>query len=299
MVITGPDASRRRILAELVSDLRSKKTEIRQSEDEDTWESLLSDSMAMGLFEEDSAKVVDNPEELGPFPDNRLDLLEKDGKRGLLILSYGNGVGKFLSKKVLEVSTVKEPEKVPFWPSKKIPWLRAKARGKGLDLSQEGASLMVEFLEDDEELLSVLDTMVSLYGKGQADLKMVSDLVLNQGGKAMVNLLNCFSSRDLLGCLRVFSDLREYGEIIPVLSALQKRVRCACYVKKFGPGPAGKHLKMTAFQLKEAERASGLYSSEELISLMAGLIRLSMAERSSFALGWEGFESLTLEVLAS
>lgn len=302
IVMSAAESTQRRLLLEVTSRLRSQGLEIRQSGVGETWESLFSDALAQGLFFDRFARIVENAEELGPFPKDRLPFLEKNEGDALLILLYRGSPGKFLPKEVLAVSTVKGTEEIPYWPSQKISWLMAKARSKNLDLSQEGASVMAEFVEDGEELLSVLDTFVSCYGKGPVNLKMASDLVLNQGGRAMMNLLEGFSSRDPLGCVRAFSELREQDSKIihPVLSALHKRVRYACYLKKFGTDTGWKKgLKMTDYQAKEAAKSSKLYGQRELVSLMAGLIRFSMAERSSFASGWAGLESLVLGVLAA
>lgn len=295
MIVSAAEPSQRRLLSEAVSDIRSRGYEVREGQSWSSWSELLSDSMTSGLFSSKIARIVEDPASLGAFPQPFFDSLEGQESDVLLVLVYGGNHKKFLGKEVLKKSTVKEAEAIPFWPSQRISWLMGKARSAGIDLSNDGASVMVEWVEDGEELLSVLCTLGKVADGAPVDLELVNEMVLNQNSRGMLALLDGFCSRRAGMCIKGLGELEETGEIIPVLAALHKRIRFAFYLGKYGRDRGvEKVLGMTQYQSRQAWEGAGLYELSELSGLMAEVISLSMAERTGGGEGWIGLERTLL-----
>ncbi len=295
VIVSAAESSQRRLLSEAVSDCRSRGYEVREGQVWSNWSELLSDSMSTGLFSSKIARIVEDPASLGAFPQPYVGSLDGPDSDVRLILVYGGNHKKFLCKEVVASSTLMEGETIPFWPSKRISWLMGKASSCGIDLSYDGASTMVEWIEDGEELLSVLNTLGRIADGAPVDLPMVKDMVLNQQGRAMLTLLDGFCSRRAGMCIQSLRELGDTGELIPVLSALHKRIRFSFFLRKYGKdNGVEKAMGMTPYQARQAWEGAGLYELSELCDLMAGVICLSMAERSGAGEGWIGLERLLL-----
>lgn len=295
VIVSAAESSQRRLLSEAVSDCRSHGYEVREGQSWSGWSEILSDSMTSGLFSSKVARIVEDGPALGSFPDSFLGSLEGPDSDVRLILVYGGNHKKFLGKEIVGRSTLKEGEVIPFWPSQRVSWLLSKARSWGIDLSQDGASTMVEWVEDGEELLSVLHTLGKVADGAPVDLGLVKDMVLNQQGRGMLTLLDGFCSRRAGMCIQGIRELEENGELIPVLAALHKRARFALYLRKYGKDKGvEKAMGMTQYQARQAWEGAGLYELSELSHLMVGIIGLSMAERSGTGEGWMGLERLLL-----
>lgn len=295
VIVSAAESSQRRLLSEAVSECRSQGYEVREGQSWDSWSELMSDSMATGLFSSKVARILEDPTSLGSFPSASIDVLEGPDSDVRLILVYRGNHKKFLGKEVVAKSSLMEAEVVPFWPSKRVSWLIGKARSSGIDLSHEGASTMVEWLDDGEELLSVLATLGEVADGATVDLGLVKEMVLNQQGRGMLTLLDGFCSRRAGLCIQGLRELEDAGELIPVLAALHKRIRFAFYLKKYGKdGGFERALGMTQYQARQAWEGAGLYDLAELAALMAEVIGLSMAERTGAGEGWIGLERLLL-----
>ncbi len=298
IVVSAAESSQRRLLLEVTGNCRSSGYEIREGGVWDSWEALFSDAMTTGLFSSRFARVIENAQSLGPFPEILKSSLEGADEDVVLVLLYSGNHGKFLSRQVLDLSTVREGESVPFWPSKRISWLLEKAQSRGMALSQDAASIMVEWVDDGEELLSVLDTLAAFSAGAPVDADMVRKMVLNQRSRGMLNLLDGFSSRRAGLCIQGLTELRNEGEMITVLSALHKRVRFAYYLGRFGKNAGWeKALGMTPYQARQAGEGADLYDVSELAGLLAGIVRLSIAERCGSGEGWPGLERLLLPIM--
>ena len=59
-------------------------------------------------------------------------------------------------------------ESAPYWPSQRAGWLQKLAREKGWSLDPGAASLLAEWIEDEEELRSAISDSIR---KKDADLK--------------------------------------------------------------------------------------------------------------------------------
>lgn len=296
VIVSAAESSQRRLLVEAVEKARSDGYDVLGSSEETDWNGLFADAMTAGLFSSRSARVIEKAEAMGKFPDSLIPSLEARDADYRFILLYGGGYRKFFPKDAIASSSVEEAEQVPFWPSQRTKWLLGRARSLRIDLEYDAASLMVEWVEEPEELLSVLSTLGNFADGGTVDCDMVEKLVLNQEAKGMLRLLDGFCARKAGKCLQGFLELRETGDVIPTMAALHKRVRFAVYLSLTGGGDSvEKAFGMTKYQARQARDAAGRYDSQELKDLLAGVISLSMAERTGAGEGWAGFERLVLQ----
>ncbi|PIE55367.1 MAG: hypothetical protein CSA35_01355 [Dethiosulfovibrio peptidovorans] len=295
VVVSAAESSQRRLLLDTLKNHRDRGYELFGRIEGGRWIDLFADAMTGGLFASRTVRVVEDAESMGAFPRELLPSLEGNDADSVFILVYGKR-RSYLPREVLSRCTVLEAETVPFWPSKRADWLRQKAQNAGIDLKGDGASLLVDWVEEPEELLSTLDFLGQFVQDGPVDRRIVEMLVVNQQGRGMLKLLDGVSSRRAGICLEGLVELRAEGELIPTLAALHKRLRFALYMSII-PSGAAKALSMTAYQARQARDAAGRYARRELADFLAGIIGLSLAERTGDGQGWSGLERLVLHSL--
>lgn len=294
VVVSAAGSSQRRLLLETLDKARKDGYEVTSHKEGGLWSDYFEEAMTAGLFCSRSVVVVEDSSRLGSLPDKFINLIEGPESDSLFVLVYDGDHKKYLSRDVLKVSTLIEAEKIPHWPSQRVKWLIDLARDRGFKLGRDGASLMVEWIEDPEELRSELFKLAS-QGDGKIDSDLVKGLVLNEGGRGMLKLLDGFCSKRASLCIDAMLDLRDGDEMIPVLSALHKRIRAAWYVTIWGGNRSVESgLGLTPYQARQASEASRLYNRDVLRDLLAGTIKISMAERLGSGEGWAGLERLLL-----
>ncbi len=298
ILVIAPAVARIRIVRELLDSLKKEGYDLDRRLAEARWEDLFEEAMTPGLFAAKRVFLVEDGSRLGPLAERYEASLEGKGAEVVFMALYEKDPKKDLGNGVYGRAQVVRHEPAPTWPQKRRGWLLSLAREQKISLTPEAAALMVEWIDDEEELRSELAKLGSAAGKGKVDEKLVRDLSVDEGSKAILNLLDGIAQGNVAKVLKAFGHLRESGELIVALSAVEKRVRAGYYCSVLGPGSV-KALKLTEFQGKAASDLARRFSSQSLSCWLVELIRLSWSERTGDGEGWNGLERTVLGALAS
>lgn len=295
VLVAAPAGSHPRLRAETLARLEKSGYSLERRLETAQWADLFEDALTPGLFSSRQIYEVDDGLSLGPLPAAYAKNVEPDGAETVFLIFSEKTLQKNLGA-AYRLAEVVPYEPAPYWPRQRALWLRKTARSKGWSLDADAASLLSEWIEDEEELRAELDKLGAASG-GRVTARIVEELSIDEGGKGMLNLLDAVAKADVPAALSSFTALREEGEIIPVLAALHKRVRGACMVASLG-NEAAEALRLTSFQSKTAAAMARLYGPELLALVLGELIRLSWSERTGDGEGWEGLEKLLLAAMS-
>lgn len=296
LLVAAPAGAQSRLRGEIIGKLVKKGYELERRLETSAWEDLFEEAQTPSLFNPLRIFEVDDGKSLGPLPDRFVPRVEPAGADVVFLILSEKPLQKELGAAWAKAESVGY-EPAPFWPSQRITWLQRIARSKGYTMDASAASMLVEWIEDEEELRSEADKLGQIAGKGRISEKLVRALSMDEGGKSLLNLLDALAKGDVTEVVKNLTALREDGELIPLIAAIHKRVRGACMISRFGPG-AAKALRLTAYQEKTAQTMARLYGAPLLSLWLGELIRLSWSERNGEGEGWDGLEKLLLVVLS-
>lgn len=296
LLVTAPIGAQPRLRSEILPKYLKKGYVLDMRRETATWAELFEEALTPSLFAQQRIFEVDDGKSLGKLPDDFKKYIEEGDSDVIFLLFSEKAFQKDLGDVYKRVSIVPY-EAAPFWPNQRIGWLQKCAKAKGYSLNSDAAAMLVEWIEDEEELRSELDKLGCAANGKRIDLKLVNDLSIDEGGKEVLNLLDAITNVNVVEVIKNITSLRENGELIPIISALHKRVRNACMVSRLG-SDAASSLHLTAFQTKIAKSMVPIYGANLLSLWLGELIRLSWSERNGEGESWEGLEKLLLAVMS-
>ena len=296
VLITAPAGAHPRLRAETLSRLKKNGYALERRLETAAWADLFEEALTPSLFSSQRIFEVDDGKSLGHLPEKFVKNVEKGDAESVFLIFSEKTLQKELGA-AYKMAELVPYESAPYWPSQRAGWLQKLAREKGWSLDPGAASLLAEWIEDEEELRSELEKLGQAAPKGRITAALVNSLSIDEGGKGMLNLLDAVAKADVPETLKSLALLREEGELIPILAAVHKRVRGACLIGLLGD-EAASAIHLTAFQTKTAKAMVRLYGPQLLALVLGELIRLSWSERNGDGEGWEGLEKLLLAAMS-
>lgn len=301
-VIASGGASARRLVAEELEALSKKGRAFAGTREGGEWPALIAAGRSAGLFDEKRVSVVESAELLGPFPEELVPYLEGEDASEVILLLFEKDPGKVFSPAAKKMIAQIKGESVPFWSAQRKRWLLDLARKEGVAVSDDAAALLVELLEDPEEVRAELLKLGAYAHGGPVDAGMVKDLSFDEGRNTMLKFLDAFCQARAPEVFAALERFKQEPSMLPLLTGLYNRIRPALYLGIF-PSAGGERvrsaLEIKDYALKMGREALRHYSPKALGDLSFGLLALSWKEKTSFAEGWPGFESLLIACMAS
>lgn len=266
-----------------------------------TWPELFSTVIQPGLFAQREAIVIEDPDSLGPFPEELAPLIEDDNADTVIVLVF-TGDTKSL-KPIADRITVIKPE-AQIAPWKRQAWLSDLAKTEGFSLDPDAAQLLADSIESQEELRGEIRKL-GLYAEGRTiTVEDVEALSFDEGGRAQMMFLDGLCDNKPHDVARAVKFLRE-DSILPVLTAITNRLRPALILSIFPTASQTDALKATdndpvkkKYAITKARNALKHYGPDRIKRFILGAIRLSFLEKTGRAEGWEGFEYIIWELIA-
>ena len=301
-VIASGGASARRLVAEELEALSKKGRAFAGTREGGEWPALIAAGRSAGLFDEKRVSVVESAELLGPFPEELVPYLEGEDASEVILLLFEKDPGKVFSPAAKKMIAQIKGESVPFWSAQRKRWLLDLARKEGVAVSDDAAALLVELLEDPEEVRAELLKLGAYAHGGSVDAGMVKELSFDEGRNTMLKFLDAFCQARAPEVFAALERFKQEPSMLPLLTGLYNRIRPALYLGIF-PSAGGERvrsaLEIKDYALKMGREALRHYSPKALGDLSFGLLALSWKEKTSFAEGWPGFESLLIVCMAS
>lgn len=301
IVIAASGAAQRRLLSEQGKALAASGYSLGRKIQGGTWGDLFSLSETSGLFAEKEYFVVEEAENLGPFPLEYVHAVESGDSATAFVLVYEKiAKGTFspdLSKRLTAISETPPP----FWTDAKVAWLRSKAKDLGIRLDEDAAHLLVEFVENPEELLSEISKIGAYLGDKNITADHVRQFSFDEGRANMLRFVDAFCRAEWRDVLESLPAIRREDSFLPALTALHNRVRLALYQARFpsGAGKLSEALGAKPYQMKMASECLKRYEHSDLLLLSTSLIATSYGEKTGRGTGIAGFESAVLRALAT
>lgn len=298
LLVLEAHESQRRKLEELLAALFKKGYALAGKNEASAsggWSALFASCSSRGLFDEKRTTVIEGAEQLGPFPSSFSDLLEGEGAEDVLITVFTSDSKKIFPKEIhKKIEFIKTDEAIPPWKRKE--WLLGVARERGYSLAPAAAALLAETIESQEELRSEIEKLALFAGKNAIDVDAVKNLSFDEGGNALLRFLDGVCQNrpgDVLGALKY---LQADVSPLPLLTALYNRLRPALYIACSSSKTESRALAAIGatreYALRMARKALENFGVDNLKLFMLKLIRLSYLEKTSFAEGWIGFETV-------
>lgn len=259
------------------------------------WTSLISAGRTDSLFGEKKVIVVEGAEGLGPFPEAQEEFLEGEGADQVILLVYESAPTKLFGagarKKVQFLKS--DTGSLPPWERKR--WLLSLAGELSVHLSDEGAAILADMLDDRGELRSEVEKLGEYAEGGEVTGDMVKALCFDEGRSRLLSFLDGFCQGRPGEVFASLEYLKREDSVLPLVTALYNRIRPALYLGMF-PHMGGDWVKLVLqikdYPLRMAREALRRYSPQAIGELAAGLLGLSWREKTGAAEGWFGFEAL-------
>jgi len=302
IAVTGSGPSQRDLLAECKKELAQKGFETFERFSGQEWQDLFGVLNTGGLFEELRAFVVEEADQLGPFPEGPFEELFRSGPATVCLLVFEKDLPPGLNSLSEDLLTVRRPIRPPFWPSERVPWLEREAKKRGIKISREAAQLLVEWIEDTVELLSEIEKLALASGGEPIGVELVDDLVVDEGGRQMLSLLDGLCEGNVPAVIGSLSFLRKREEPLKIISALHKRMRLALYLSGAAPSLARaveSALESTPFQVRQSKKAVSIFPRRALRDFVVAMAALSASAKSGLGRGWDGIELEIFKLLST
>lgn len=303
LLIAASGTAQRRLLEETAAELEKKGYAAAGRQEGGEWHSLLSDNMTGGLFDENRFIVVEGAPLMGPFPE-KLSFMIDPASSVVLVLVYESEIksqpSKFIPKDILAKCRLLRAAEFPRWPRERQMWVAALAKELGVNLAPQGASMIVELLEDPEEIRAQLKSLGLLKKKTPVGADDVEQLCLDDGSRNLLRLLDGLCTGDCAGVLKSLRAIARTGDLIPTLTPIHNRMRLAWYSGLGKDGPAfAQALGAKDYAWRMAKQADQRYGHAAVTDFIASLIRMNIEERSGLGSGWQGLETAVITLLSS
>lgn len=299
-LIVASGTAQRRLLEETIKEYEKKGCFLASRQEGGEWNSLLSDNMSGGLFDDSRLVVVESAVQMGPMPKGLASMAEKDSPV-IIVLVYDSDPSKLIPKEVMEKTITLKPEEFPRWPRERQAWVMNLAKKMNVNIEREAAAMIVELLEDPEEIRGQLVSLSMLRKGGMLTRLDVETMCMDDGSRNLLRLLDGLCTGNTRDVMKSFRSISGNGELIPLVSALHNRMRLAWHASA-NPGNGAMFAKAFGardYAWKMACGASSIYGAEPLSDFVTGLIRINIDEKSGRGSGWQGLETLIITLLSS
>ena len=126
LLIAASGTAQRRLLEETAAALEKEGYTAAGKQEGGEWNSLLSDNMTGGLFDEKRFVVVESAFTMGPFPEKLASVVEPQSDVILLLVYESDAKAqpsKFIPKEVLSKCRVVKPVEFPRWPRERQEYI--------------------------------------------------------------------------------------------------------------------------------------------------------------------------------
>jgi len=270
-----------------------------------SWNSVFAMSRSGGLFTEKQLFVIESAENLGEFPQELEQFLDAFVEADSVVICVFANEGKalslsktFSSSALSVIEFAEKEETVP--PLKRKDWVMRLSKEFGVSIAQDAAALLAESIDEQEELRGELTKLADYSRPHQISLELVRLLSFDEGGSAMLKLLDGFSlgkAEDVISSLKY---LKRDPSPLPIITALSNRLRPALYITIFENEQAAlASLGVRDYAARMAKQALKIYGKAAIQKFMLELVRLSFMEKTNNAEGWIGFEAALLIILGA
>ena len=193
LLIAASGTAQRRLLEETAAALEKEGYTAAGKQEGGEWNSLLSDNMTGGLFDEKRFVVVESAFTMGPFPEKLASVVVPQSDVILLLVYESDAKAqpsKFIPKDVLSKCRVVKPVEFPRWPRERQAWVTRLAGELEAPLTAQGAAMIVELLDDPEEIRAQLKSLKLLKKNGAIDAADVRQMCLDDGSRNLLRLLD-------------------------------------------------------------------------------------------------------------
>ena len=297
LLIAASGTAQRRLLEESCAGLEKKGYTAVGKQEGGEWNSLLSDNMTSGLFDENRYVVVESATLLGAFPE-KLSFMVAPESSVVIILVYESDPAEFIPKDVLSRCRVVKAAEFPRWPRERQIWVARAAEELGVNIAPDGAAMIVELLDDPEEIRAQLRSLALLKKNAPVTAADVEDLCMDDGSRNMLRLLDGLCKGDSAAVLRSLRGISDTDDLIPALVPIHNRMRLAWYAGLGRSSAAfAKALGARDYAWRMACQADRLYGHAALTDFIADLIRINIEERSGTGAGWHGLETAVIKLM--
>ena len=301
LLIAASGTAQRRLLEESCAGLEKKGYTAAGSQEGGEWNSVLSDNMTSGLFDENRYVVVESAPLLGDFPEKLSFMVTPDAST-VIVLVYESDPklqpSKFIPQSVLSQCRTVKAEAFPRWPRERQIWVTRAAEELGVKVAPDGAAMIVELLDDPEEIRAQLKSLARLKKDAPVTAGDVEDLCLDDGSRNMLRLLDGLCKGDSAAVLKSLRSIPETDELIPALVPIHNRMRLAWYAGLGRSSAAfAKALGARDYAWRMGCQADRIYGHAALTEFIADLIRINIEERSSAGAGWHGLETAVIRLM--
>ena len=266
-----------------------------------TWPELFSSLIQPGLFVSRESFVIEDPDSLGPFPQDLAPLIEDTDSDTVIVLVF-TGDTKTLKPIADKITLIKPEPQIAPW--KRQSWLSDLAKTEGFSLDPDAAQLLADSIESQEELRGEV-LKLGLFAEGRTiTVEDVEALSFDEGGRAQMMFLDGLCDNKPQDVARAVKFLREDSPL-PVLTAITNRLRPALMLSSFPPASQTDALKASdndpvkkKYAVNKSRNALKHYGPDRIKRFILGAIRLSFLEKTGRAEGWEGFEYIIWELMA-
>lgn len=297
-LIVASGTGQRRLLEETVTEYEKKGYTLGGRQEGGEWVPLLSENMSGGLFDENRLIIVDSAALMGAMPEQLSPMVEKDSPV-IIVLVYDTDPSKLIPKDVMKKCTILKPAEFPHWPRERQQWVSNLAREMGLKMDGGAISLIVELIDDSEEIRGQMKSLAAMKRDAVITAADVDAMCLDDGSKSLLRLLDGLCNGDRIAVLKNLTSISKNGDLIPLTSALHNRMRLAWYAAANPRESAmfAKALGARDYAWRMAGYAAKRYGKEALSRFVTGLIKINIDEKSGMGSGWNGMETLVIELL--
>lgn len=302
LVIAASGTAQRRLLEETAAELEKKGYAAAGRQEGGEWNSLLSDNMTGGLFDESRYIVVESAPLMGAFPEKLSSMIEQTSSVVIVLVYESDAKSrpeKFIPKDLLKKCKVIKAKEFPRWPRERIRWTLELSKELGINLTRDGAAMVIELLEDPEEIRSQLKSLGMLKKGAPITADDAAEMCLDDGGRNLLRLLDGLCTGDIAGVLKSIRLMQRTDDLIPTLVPIHNRMRLAWYA---GLGQDAmlfsKALGAKDYAMRMARQADRRCGHAALTEFMSSLMRINIEERSGTGAGWHSLEAAVIEFMS-
>lgn len=303
-IVSANGTTQRQMLETVLSELGKKGYTEGTRQEGGEWSEIISDSLSSGLFDDKRYILVENAALLGILPEKYEKFVSSSSDESVaIILVYDDDAKanhtRFLSKDVLKLCKISKPAPFPLWANERVVWVMNRSRELGLNMTRDGAQAIVDSLDTPEEIAAVLQNFRGF--SKPVTQQLVSDLVLDDGSKNSLRLIDSICMGQVATCLKTFHALAKDDSqetMHKTLASVENRLRLCLFAKEPDNQIYARTIEAKKnYAWKMARTCAAKYSAQSILKYLSRIIAISITEKSGTGGGWQGFELATAEFL--
>ena len=304
-IISASGTTQRQMLETVLEELNKKGYTEGTRQEGGEWSEIISDSLSGGLFDDKRYILVESATLLGELPEKYEKFVSTSPDESVaIILVYGDDAKathtKFFSKEILKSCNISKPAPFPVWANERVVWVLNRSRELGINMARDGAQAIVDSLDSPEEIAAVLQNFRGF--DKPITQQLVSDLVLDDGSKNSLRLIDSLCMGQVTTCMKAFHALAKddsQATMIQTLAMLENRLRLCLLAKEPDNQVYARAVEAKKnYAWKMARACAAKYSAQSILKYLSRIIAISVTEKSGTGGGWQGFELATAEFLA-